>query len=130
MRSFSTGSREEADLVLCLKSSASRSTLAVGASAWPEWWANTDLPAALLISAGRRERWFFSHRRPASAASAASGHETAAYPQGDADQGGSSAAPAPSCGAPHVPGYSSRDQKYPRDSPSQEGTEVERPCPL
>lgn len=90
--------------------------------------AETDQRAA-LVSAGRRERWLFSPGGPASAAPSAPRSETAACPQGDADQGGASAAPAPSGGGPRALSRPSRHQEHPRNSPGQEGTACYCPCP-
>lgn len=84
--------------------------------------AETHQCAALLLSAGRGERWLLPPRGPASAAPSIPRSETAACPQGDADQGGPSAAPAPTGGGPRALGRPSSHQEHPRDSPAQEGT--------
>lgn len=83
--------------------------------------ADTDQSAALFLSAGRRERWLFSPGRPAPEAPPAPRSETAACPQGDADQGGPPAAPAPAGRGPHALRRPSGHQEHPGDPPGQEG---------
>ena len=89
--------------------------------------ADTDQRAALSVSAGRRERRLFSPGGPASAAPSGPRSEAAARPQGDADQGGPPAAPAPCSWGPHARSRPARHQEHPGDPPGQEGAVQPRP---